>query len=190
MRNLRRSQAQDAFIMGDLLARQGDVESARGAFQSAIAMRDPEWSPRAAYHLGELLWAVREHPTHAARAHFNLGTLHQQRGETGLAVAAYRRAIDYRHPELSSRAAVNLGYVLFNDLGQAEEAEAAFQVAIDSSDAEQAGLARQNLAAMRQLTAARRRGDRHDIVEDAKDLSVGRGKGSQEWRRWVRRDPS
>lgn len=43
---------------------------------------------------------------------------------------------------------------------------------------------------MRQLTAARRRGDRHDIVEDAKDLSVGRGKGSQKWRRWVRRDPS
>jgi hypothetical protein len=27
---------------------------------------------------------------------------------------------------------------------------------------------------MRQLIAARRRGDRHDIVEDAKDLSVGR----------------
>ena len=62
-----RRQAQDAFTMGDLLARQGDVEQARGAFQSAIAMRDPEWSPRAAYHLGELLWAVRdprgaEHP--------------------------------------------------------------------------------------------------------------------------------
>ena len=37
--------------MGDYLARQGDVESARGAFQSAIAMHDPEWSPRAAYHL-------------------------------------------------------------------------------------------------------------------------------------------
>ena len=236
-----RSPAQDAFIMGDLLARQGDVESARGAFQSAIAMGDPEWSPRAAYHLGELLWAVRdpggaeaalgvavaaghpewspaaevvqgvicaarqdmggatraygaaiasEHPTHAARAWFNLGTLHQQRSETGLAVVAYRRAIDYRHSELSPRAAVNLGYVLFNDLGQVEDAEAAFQVAIDSSDAEQAQLARQNLAAMRQLTAARRRGDRHDIVEDAKDLSVGRGKGSQKWRRRVRRDPS
>ena len=74
--------------------------------------------------------------------------------------------------------------------GEVEDAEAAFQVAIDSSDAEQAQLARQNLAAMRQLTAARRRGDRHDIVEDAKDLSVGRGKGSQKWRRWVRRDPS
>ena len=36
-----RSPAQDAFIMGDLLARQGDVESARGAFQSEIAMGDP-----------------------------------------------------------------------------------------------------------------------------------------------------
>lgn len=51
-------------------------------------------------------------------------------------MVAYRRAIDYRHPELSPRAAVNLGYVLFNDLGQVEDAEAAFQVAIDSSDAE------------------------------------------------------
>ena len=88
---------------------------------------------------------------------------------------AYRRAIDYRHLELSPRAAVNLGYMLFNDLAQVEEVEAAFHVAIDSSDAEQAQLARQNLAAMRQLTAARRRGDRHDIVEDAKDLLVGYG---------------
>jgi len=53
-----RSEAESAFLMGDYLARQGDVESARGAFQSAIAMNDPEWSPRAAYHLGELLWQV------------------------------------------------------------------------------------------------------------------------------------
>ena len=53
-----RSEAESAFRMGDYLARQGDVESARGAFQSAIAMNDPEWSPRAAYHLGELLWQV------------------------------------------------------------------------------------------------------------------------------------
>src|SRR5215213_480515 len=53
-----RSEAESAFLMGDDLARQGDVESARGAFPSAIAMNDPEWSPRAAYHLGELLWQV------------------------------------------------------------------------------------------------------------------------------------
>jgi hypothetical protein len=73
---------------------------------------------------------------------------------------AYRRAIELDHPELSPRAAVNLGYVLFN----------------------------QNLAAMRQLTAERQQGERHWIVEDARDVSVGRGKGGLKWRRWVRRD--
>jgi hypothetical protein len=36
---------------------------------------------------------------------------------------------------------VNLGYVLFNQLGQAAEAEAAFQVAIASDNREQAELA-------------------------------------------------
>ena len=130
------------------------------------------------------------HPTHATRAWFNRGTLHQQRGETAQAVMAYRRAIELDHPELSPRAAVNLGYVLFNQAGMVEEAEEAFQIAIDSDDAEQAQLARQNLAAMRQLTAERQQGERHWIVEDARDVSVGRGKGGLKWRRWVRRDQS
>ena len=127
------------------------------------------------------------HPTHAARAWFNLGTLHQQRGEITLAVAAYQGALEYRHPEIGPRAAVNLGFVLFTELGQIEQAEAAFQVAIDGSNPEQAALARQNLAAMRQLAADRGRGLRHDGVEQPKDLSVGRGKGSQRWTAWVRR---
>jgi tetratricopeptide (TPR) repeat protein len=93
------------------------------------------------------------------RAWFNLGTLHQQRGETAQAVAAYRRAIELDHPELSPKAAVNLGYVLFNQAGMVEEAEAAFQIAIDSDNAEQARLARQNVAAMHQLTAERQQGE-------------------------------
>jgi tetratricopeptide (TPR) repeat protein len=101
---------------------------------------------------------------------------------------AYRRAIELDHSELSPRAAVNLGYVLFNQAGMVEEAEEAFQIAIDSDDAEQAQLARQNLAAMRQLTAERQQGERHWIVEDARDVSVGRGKDGLKWRRWVRRD--
>ena len=127
------------------------------------------------------------HPTHAARAWFNLGTLHQQRGEIELALAAYRGAIEYRHPEIGPRAAVNLGFVLFTELGQVEQAEAAFQVAINGQDPEQAQLGRQNLAAMRQLAADRHQGVRHDGVEEPKDLSVGRGKGSQRWTAWVRR---
>jgi len=130
--------------------------------------------------------AASEHPTHATRAWFNLGTLHQQWGELDLALAAYRRAVASRHPELSPRAAVNLGYVLFNMLDEA----AAFQVAIDGPDPEQAALARQNLAAMRRLVAERGRGQGFDMDEDAKDISVGRGRGTQKWRRWVGRDPS
>jgi len=98
------------------------------------------------------------HPTHAARAWFNLGILHQQRGEIELALAAHRGAIEYRHPEIGPRAAVNLGFVLFTELGQVEQAEAAFQVAINGQDPEQAQLGRQNLAAMRQLAADRRQG--------------------------------
>ncbi|HJU00562.1 MAG TPA: tetratricopeptide repeat protein [Actinomycetes bacterium] len=125
------------------------------------------------------------HPTHATRAWFNLGTLHQQWGELDLAVAAYRRAVESQHPELSPRAAVNLGYVLFNMLGEVDQAAAAFQVAIDGRDPEQAALARQNLAAMRQLAAGRARGQQFDMDEDAKDISVGRGRGTRKWR-----DPS
>ena len=105
-------------------------------------------------------------------------------------MAAYRRAVASRHPELGPRAAVNLGYVLFNMLGEVDEAAAAFQVAIDGPDPGQAALARQNLAAMRQLVAERGRGQGFDMDEDARDISVGRGRGTQKWRRWVGRDPS
>jgi tetratricopeptide (TPR) repeat protein len=233
--------AQDAFILGDALARQGDLLSARGALQTAISLNDPEWSPRAACVLGDLLWtqgdpagaepflavardsghpdwapaaevvqgvicasrrdvsgAMRaygaaiasEHPKHAANAWFNLGTLHQQRGEWTLAVIAFRRAIDFRHPEFSPKAAVNLGYVLFNHLGQVEEAEQAFAVAVNSGNQEQAELAKMNLATMRHLAAANRRGDRHAVVDDSVDVSTGRGKGGLKWRQWIRRDRS
>jgi tetratricopeptide (TPR) repeat protein len=149
-------------VRGVICASRQDVDGAMRAYGAAVAS---------------------EHPTHATRAWFNLGTLHQQWGELDLALAAYRRAVASRHPELSPRAAVNLGYVLFNMLDEA----AAFQVAIDGPDPEQAALARQNLAAMRQLAADRGRGLRDAGVEQPKDLPVGRGKGSQRWTAWVRR---
>jgi hypothetical protein len=47
----------------------------------------------------------------------------------------------------------------------------------------------QNLSALRQLSRAAERGERHDVVDDQVDVSVGRGKGSLKWRRWIRRDP-
>jgi hypothetical protein len=75
-----------------------------------------------------------------------------------------------------------------SDKGRSE-GEAAFQVAIDGRDPEQAALARQNLA-MRQLVAEGARGQHFDLDEDAKDISVGRGRGTQKWRRWIGRDPS
>jgi len=78
--------------------------------------------------------------------------------------------------------------LLFNQLGQAAEAEAAFQVAA-SDNQQQAELARQNLTAMRQLSRAAGRGERHQVVDDQVDVSVGRGKGGLKWRRWIRRDP-
>jgi hypothetical protein len=80
LRDKRRGDGESSFPMGDYLARQGDAESATGAFRSAIAHDDPEWSPRAAYHLGELLWAARD---------------------PGGAEAALRVATDARHPEES-----------------------------------------------------------------------------------------
>ena len=124
-------------------------DKGRSEAENATDAGHPEWSPAAAVVRGVICasrqdvdGAMRaygaaiasEHPTHATRAWFNLGTLHQQWGELDLALAAYRRAVESRHPELSPRAAVNLGYVLFNDLGGVEEAEAAFQTAIDSAN--------------------------------------------------------
>jgi hypothetical protein len=123
-----------------------DPGAAEDALLVAVDAGHPEWSPAAEVVRGvicvsrqDLEGAMRaygaaiasEHPTHAARAWFNLGTFHQQRGELALA-----------------------------------------------------------LAAMRQLVTESTRGQRFDIVEDVKDISVGRGKGTQKWRRWVRRDPS
>ena len=126
-----RSEAESAFLLGDILARQGDVASATGAFHSAIAMDDPEWSPQAAYHLG------------------------------GRGLPAGHRAGPFRAEPQGGREPrlrpVQPGRMV-------EEAEEAFQIAIDSDDAEQAQLARQNLAAMRQLTAERQQGERHWIV--------------------------
>jgi hypothetical protein len=55
------------------------------------------------------------------------------------------------HPTFAPKAAVNLGFVLFNDLHDAAGAREAFEVALQSGDQEQVGLAAMNLAAMDQL---------------------------------------
>ena len=53
---MRPEDAQSAFILGTHLAGQGDFEAARGALLSCLSAGDPEWSPRAAEMLGEMLW--------------------------------------------------------------------------------------------------------------------------------------
>jgi hypothetical protein len=53
---VRPEEAQSAFIVGTHLAGQGDFGSARDALLGCIAAGDPEWSPRAAGMLGEMLW--------------------------------------------------------------------------------------------------------------------------------------
>ena len=46
-------QAHDTFLVAASLEQQGDFESARGAYISCMSFRDAEWSPRAAFTLGD-----------------------------------------------------------------------------------------------------------------------------------------
>jgi tetratricopeptide (TPR) repeat protein len=218
--------------MGLALAQQGDVESARGAFLTCMALGDPEWSPRSAAMLGEILWghgnaeaaepilrrAVESshpewsaaagvtlgvvlahrgdhagaerayqaviaagHRPHAALAWFNLGTLHQHRRDWGAAVAAYRQAMATEDVEVGPKAAVNLGFVLFSEVGDAAGAEEAFATAIASRHPEQAPLAARNLEALRALQGS---GAPTIVVDDAVNVSTGRGRGGLKWRFW------
>lgn len=105
-------------------------------------------------------------------AWFNLGALHQQSGDYGAAVAAFRQALDSGHAEFAPKAAVNLGFVLFNHVGDVAGAEQAFRAAVASGHPEQAQLATMNLASMRQLVAQGISPD--DAVDDPTDVATGR----------------
>lgn len=125
---------------------------------------------------------------HTPHALFNLGTLHQQRGDTAAAVDDYRRAIASGHQEYAAKAAVNLGFVLFDQAGDIEGAREAFRAAIATGHPEQAPLAARNLEALQAVVQQTAAGERLDVTDDSTDVSVGRGKGQLHHRLWVGQD--
>ena len=106
------------------------------------------------------------HPQHAPHAWFNLGTMHQRRREARRAIAAYREVLAADRSEYTARAALNLGFVLFNQLGDVAGAEQAFQLAIETGQPDQARMAALNLAAMRHLARTGPQGIRYAAVDD------------------------
>ena len=87
-------------------------------------MNDPEWSPRAAYHLGELLWQVDDptgaeaalwvaiqarHPEWSPAAEVVQGVICASRQDMAGVMRAYGAAIASRHPTHAARAWFNLG---------------------------------------------------------------------------------
>ena len=114
-----RSEAESAFLIGDYLARQGDSSRPKGRPSRPSPCGDPEWSPRAAYHLGELLWAVRDpfgaedalrvaidarHPEWSPAAEVVQGVICASRQNLAGAMRAYGAAIATRHPTHAARA--------------------------------------------------------------------------------------
>jgi tetratricopeptide (TPR) repeat protein len=57
-----------------------------------------------------------DHPVHAPNAWFNLGTLYQQQRQFQEAIAAFQQAMASADSVFAAKAAVNLGFILFNDL--------------------------------------------------------------------------
>jgi len=170
-------------------------ESARGAYLNAMAAGDPEWSPRAAVALGTMLSAqaaaatgsdkaaslldgarraYREaaasgHREHRPVALFNLGAMAHDDGDHAEAVRLYREAAQGEHPEIRAKALVNTGYECMVHLGDLDGAAEAFRAAAATGHAEQAELARQNLAALSRL---RDQGGSVAPVEEPTDLTA------------------
>ncbi len=160
------SRAETAFLLGYALATgrvsaapDDQYESARGALQHAISLGDPEWSPRAAYVLGELsvvrgrldvadhntrLAIDSGHPDWAPAAYVVLGLLEVARGNKGAAMSAYDTAIASGHPEHAPHAWFNMG-TLIQSRGEAGAALYAFQQAVISEHPMYAAKAAVNL---------------------------------------------
>jgi Tfp pilus assembly protein PilF len=99
--------ASAALELGRLLAKHGDIEGARTAYERAIATGHATVAPQAMNDLGVLLHrrdptaaraayecaAASEHATIAPRAAVNLGLLLETQGEPTAAAAAYERAL-------------------------------------------------------------------------------------------------
>jgi tetratricopeptide (TPR) repeat protein len=145
--------AESAFIVGMALlqghvsaAPDDPVESAKGAFISAIHYRSSEWSPRAAFVLGDLyrqegdlnaaeryLQIAREsgHQEWAPLAEINQGILCMTRGDVQGARRAYEAAIATGHPVHAPNAWFNLGTV-YQQQREFPAAIAAFRQAMAS----------------------------------------------------------
>jgi tetratricopeptide (TPR) repeat protein len=113
-------------LLGDTLAGRGDVDGARDAFERAIALDQPPWSPAAQVDLAlvlgsgdpppdagrarELLAEIAggDHGDQAPRASDLLGDLLLKSGNAVGAQAAYQRAIESGHPDWAPIAMIDL----------------------------------------------------------------------------------
>jgi hypothetical protein len=130
-----------AVNLGQLLARQGDVQGATAAYRQAVESGHPDAAPAAAFYLGVLLAgqgdvqgaraAYRQaiesgYPDAAPMAAVNLGQLLAEQGDVQGARAAYRQAIDSGHPDAAPAAAFYLRRLL-TEQGDADGAATAYQ---------------------------------------------------------------
>ena len=95
----------------------------------------------------------------------------QSAGEAQRAVDAFGHAVASRHPEYAPKAAINLGFVAFQDLGDRARAREAFRTAMTFGNPEQSALAQQNLLALDQIGRDRRSGITHAMTDDGVDVS-------------------
>jgi tetratricopeptide (TPR) repeat protein len=110
-----------------MLAKQGDVEGARAAYQLAIDSGHPRLGGRAASNLGNLL---------------------TRRDDEAAAARAYRLAADLGN----AKGSLNLG-AMYAGQGRLDEARAAFQAAADSDDPEARRIADRRLAVLAERAA-------------------------------------
>lgn len=151
--------AQSAFIVGLALSKQADFEAARGALLTCALAGDPEWSPRGAGLLGEMLWDRGDpagaaemlrmavdagHPEWSASAGLTLGVVLASRGDKSGAEQAYRAVLATGHADHAPNAWFNLG-TLHQQNGDAAQAVAAFREAVASGHREIAPKAGVNL---------------------------------------------
>jgi tetratricopeptide (TPR) repeat protein len=155
-------QAHDTFFVAVALEQQGDFESARGAYLSCMALRDPEWSPRAAVTLGEALFrrddleaalgilraAEPNDSVWSARAKVIAGAVYARLGDLGAAEEAFRAAIASGHHDCAPMAWFNLG-TLHQQAKAYHRALQAYEQALSSGHPEFAPRAAVNIGFVR-----------------------------------------
>ncbi|MWA07657.1 tetratricopeptide repeat protein [Streptomyces sp. BA2] len=128
-----------ALRLGVLLAKDGDIEAARDLWHVVV---------------------TSQHPDHGPYAMYEIALSYRRANELRTARDWYRRAMA-TGSAITPYAAVNLGGVLV-ELDDPQGAEAVWQVAIESDNREQAGMAWANLGSLRRhrgdLEGARRAG--------------------------------